>query len=158
MVLAVKMFVPKFERSKTHKREREAEKDEKTAERKQRQIETRRAAQTKLQSAKDKKAAHKCKACGTGYKRESNLAGHACTPIADANSNDNDDGNKTGEPFKKSDSIPESTECNTPVPFMFDRLGILVKNKRNEAVDLFATRVVLHYIVYEKPKDVWSRR
>jgi hypothetical protein len=84
MVLAVKMFVPKFERSKTHKRERDAEKDEKTAERKQRQIETRRAAQTKLQSAKDKKAAHKCKACGTGYKRESNLAGHVCTPIASA--------------------------------------------------------------------------
>jgi hypothetical protein len=62
--------------------------------------------QTQLQSVKDEKAAQKCQTGGTGDKLESNLAGHVSTPIADANSNDNDDGNKTGEPFMKSDSIP----------------------------------------------------
>jgi hypothetical protein len=55
MVLAVKMFVPKFERSKTHKRERDAETDKKTAERKKRQIETRQAAQTNHNQSKTRR-------------------------------------------------------------------------------------------------------
>jgi hypothetical protein len=79
-----------------------------------RQIERKQAGKTNLQSVKDNRAAYKCQACGTGYKRKSDLAGHVCTPIV-AN-NDNDDGKKT-EPFKKSNTILLS-ECNTRAPLM----------------------------------------
>jgi hypothetical protein len=47
-------------------------------------METKQAAQTNLQAAKDKRAVHKCQACGTGYKRESNFARHVYIPITDA--------------------------------------------------------------------------
>jgi predicted type IV restriction endonuclease len=63
------------------------QKDEKIAGRWNRQIKTEEAAQTNLQAVKDKRAAHKCQACGTDYKQESNLADIVCIPIADASKN-----------------------------------------------------------------------
>jgi hypothetical protein len=77
-----------------------------------RQIETKQAAQASLHAVKDKRAPDKCQDCETSYKRKGSFAGHVCSPIADAGNNDNGDGIKT-EPFKKSDTIPVSTECNT---------------------------------------------
>jgi hypothetical protein len=79
--------------------------------------ETKQAAQASLHAVKDKRAPDKCQACGASYKRKGSFAGHVCTPIAVARNNDNDGGNKT-KPFKKSDTIPVSTECNTPIPLM----------------------------------------
>jgi hypothetical protein len=67
-VLAAESFVPKFEWSKTRKREHDVENDKEIAERKKRQMETTQAAQTNLQAVKDKRAAHKCQAFGTDYK------------------------------------------------------------------------------------------
>jgi hypothetical protein len=78
---------------------------------------------------KDERAPHKCQICGTGYKRlGSSLDAHVCTPIADTNSNDKDHGNKT-EPFKKSNTIPISTECNIPVPLMGHGLVVTHRNQ-----------------------------
>jgi hypothetical protein len=116
-LLAAESFVPKFERSKRRKRERDVEKDEKRAARTKRCIEKEQEAQTNLQAVKDERAANKCLGCRTGFKRKSDLAKHVCTPIADATNNDNDDVKKT-EPFKTSNTIPLITECNPPLPLM----------------------------------------
>jgi hypothetical protein len=55
-VLAEETFVPKFELCKTRKRERDAERDQKTAGRKKRSIDEKEAQQAKFQAVKDERA------------------------------------------------------------------------------------------------------
>jgi hypothetical protein len=107
-VLAAEDFIPKFERFKTRKQQLRNKGLKQTCNN-QSIIN-----QSINQSIKDERAPHKFQTCGTAYKRLGNFAGHVCTPIADADNNDKDDGNKT-EPFMKSNTIPINTECNTPV-------------------------------------------
>jgi hypothetical protein len=85
-VLAAEDFIPKFEWSKTRKRQLAADKEGKAAERKKRKLEDGQAPVTTLQSVKDQRAPHKCQTCGTGYKR-----------FCDADKNKNKDDGKKSE-------------------------------------------------------------
>jgi hypothetical protein len=145
-VLAEETFVPKFELCKTRKRERDAERDQKTAGRKKRSIDEKEAQQAKLQAVKDERASHKCHACGTGYTLQAHLEAHVCTPIlADAKNNVNDEGNKT-EPFKKPATILLQ-ECNTPVPLMGH--GLVMHRNQN-----YLTSAVRNLLEVEYQKGV----